>query len=105
MASAPASSSPRINSTVRSTSGYPAVMYGTSARRFCARSSANRRAMTSDEIVANPDAIPLWVFGLDDRAKIHAVRVSVGQIGEHAWMRQVAERVGDDAHDRAREHV
>src|SRR5215831_16480475 len=45
MRSAPDCSSASISATVRSTSGWPAVMYGTSARRPAARSSARRRSM------------------------------------------------------------
>src|SRR6185437_9831016 len=103
--SAPACSSAWISSTVRSSSGYPAVMYGTSARLPAARSSANRWAIASDEIVTDADAIALWILGLDDGAEEHAVCVPVGEVDQRARMEQVALRVADHANDRARQHV
>src|SRR5687767_7599855 len=66
--SAPASSMARSVASDRSRSGWPAVRYGTSARRPLARSAAKRRAIASDEVVANADAIPVRVCGLDDGA-------------------------------------
>src|SRR5262245_42939645 len=70
MTSAPAASRPRSSSIVRSVSGNPAVMYGTSARRPTDLSSARRcsigfncgrdcRAVlvSSDEVLANADGI------------------------------------------------
>src|SRR6185437_7021468 len=103
--SAPACSSAWISSTVRSSSGYPAVMYGTSARLPATRSAAKRRAISSDEVVTDADAIALWILGLDDGAKEHALGAAVCEIDQRARMEQVALRVADHADDRAREHV
>src|SRR5258708_37766457 len=104
MTSAPASSSPCRSSTLRLGSGCPAVTYGTKALRFASRSEAKRAAMGSDEIVASPDAIPLWILGLDDGAQIHAVAVLLRQVEEDTRMYEVPLLVADDADHRTREH-
>src|SRR6185295_15151606 len=103
--SAPAASSPCMSATLRRTSGCPAVTYGTKARRPVALSVAKRRAIASDEIVANPDAITLWILSLDDGAKEQPVGPLLRQIGDEARMHQVVLRVADDAHVRARQHL
>ena len=66
--SAPAASRPRIRATVASGVGWPAVMYGTSAVRPRCASAAKRSRRTSDEVVADGDAIAIRIFGLDDGA-------------------------------------
>src|SRR3954452_12147829 len=83
-------------------------MYGTSARRPSARRRANRRAMTSrvsDEVVADADAITLWILGFDDGAQEDAGRVAISEIDERARIQQLPLRIAHDAHDRTRQHV
>src|SRR4051812_41509087 len=104
MTSAPASWSPWSNATLRSTSGWPAVTYGTKARRPVRRSSANRWAIRSEEIVADPDAIPLWVLRLDDGSQVHAVLALFGEIDQRTRMQQVALCITDDAYERPGQH-
>src|SRR3954465_14416310 len=103
--SAPASSRPLINSIVRDTSGWPAVMYGTSALRPAARRSAKRCAIDSDEVVTDPDAIAFRILCFDDGSEEHAVRAAVGEIAQLARVEHVALGVADDPHDWTREHV
>src|SRR5439155_18950969 len=100
MTSAPAPSSARMRSTVRAASGWPAVMYGTSARRPSSFSAAKRRAIALDEVVADADAIALGILGLDDRPQEHAVAVAVGEIDQFAGMDDVPLLVADHADDR-----
>src|SRR2546423_14305044 len=80
--SAPALSRPDRSSSVASADGWPAVTYGTSARRPSRRSSAKRSAIRSDEVVTDTDAVPIWVFGLDDRAPERAFGCAVGEIDQ-----------------------
>src|SRR4051812_18298603 len=103
--SAPASRNACISSTVRSASGCPAVMYGTSARFPAALSAANRFAIASDEIVADPDAISVRIVGLDDGAEEDAVGVAIGQVDERSGMLEIAVVVRNDTHDGSREHL
>src|SRR5438270_4307808 len=100
MTSAPASVIAASNSTVRSASGCPAVMYGMSARRPAAFSAANRFAIASDEIVADADAIAVGIVGLDDGASKHAVWRLIREIHKDAGMNDVAKRVRNDTNDR-----
>ena len=101
MMSAPAASSPCSSATLRARSGCPAVTYGTNARRPLTRSAANRFAMASEEIVANPDAIALGILRLDDRAEVQAIRALVREVHERSGGLEVALRVADHAHDRS----
>src|SRR3954467_889061 len=125
--SAPASSSAARSSTLRPTSGWPAVIYGTKAHRFAARRSAKRRSICrsppgdppgdaprdppgadcpeSDEIVTDANAISFRIFRLDDGAEEPAVGIAVGQVDELSGMQDVALRIADDTHDRAGKHV
>src|SRR5512143_748425 len=98
---------------VRDASGWPAVMYGTSARRRTLASSAKRRSIiptgdaeiTSDEVVTDPDAISFRILSLDDGAKEDAVVVAIRQIDQRSRMCHVALRVADDTDDRPGQHV
>src|SRR6478672_13916814 len=108
--SAPAVSSAPISSIVRSASGCPAVIYGTSARRPAARSSANRWSMRSStpvsgEVVADANAIAIGILGFDDGSEERAFRVAIGEIDERTGKLQVALPVRHDANKRTREHV
>src|SRR5262249_55769299 len=114
--SAPDSSSAVSSSAVRATSGWPAVMYGTSARRPVERSSANRRSIrscaalptsptVSDEVVADADAIAIGILGFHDGPEEPAVGVAVGKVDDVTGELQIALRVADHADEWAREHV
>src|SRR5215213_10035077 len=104
MTSAPADSIPWSRAMLRWTSGWPAVRYGTNARRPAERSSAKRCAMRSEEIVADPDTIPLGVLRLDDGSQVHAVFELLGEVYQRARMHQVGLCITDDAHDRPGQH-
>src|SRR5690349_5114315 len=103
--SAPASTSPAISVRVASIDGWPAVIYGTSARRPDARSCAKRSVTRSDEVVADTNAVPFWLFGLDDGAFEHAILSAVREVDKIAREQHVALVVADDAHDRPRQHL
>src|SRR5829696_1722769 len=103
--SAPAASRPWRRATLRAGSGWPAVTYGTKARRPSRRSCAKRSAIASEEIVADPDAIAIRIVRLDDGPQIDAVAALLGQVGQGARMHQVAAVVADHPHDRARQHL
>src|SRR4051812_47450330 len=105
MASAPAASSARSSSTVRSLSGCPAVMYGTSARLPAVFSSAKRRAIASDEIVTDPDTIAIRIFCLDDCTKECARLIAVREIDEGSRVDDVAVCVAHDTNDGTRQHL
>src|SRR5512140_3084657 len=87
-------------------------MYGTRARLCVRPSSANRRAIcpaggaiTSDEVVTDPDAITLRILSLDDGAKELALVVAIREVDQRPGMRHVALRVAHDTHDGTRQHV
>src|SRR5687767_2711472 len=103
--SAPAPSSARSRAIDSSTLGWPAVQYGTSARRPDASSAANRRAIASDEVVADPNAIALRIGRLDDRSKESARRILLREIHQRARMEDIPAIVADDPHDRSRHLV
>src|SRR2546423_12610603 len=103
--SAPASSSPDNSASVSSGDGWPAVTYGTSARRPDARSRANCSAMRSDEVVTDTNAVPIGLIRLDDCTLECSVLPAVCEIDKVAWEQDVAPRVADDPHDRPREHL
>src|SRR5512146_3528223 len=100
--SAPDSASAARISTVRAASGYPAVTYGTSARLPAARSCVNCRETASDEVITDPDAIAIRVFGLDDGARERALGVALRQVDDRPRMEHVAEWVAAYTHDRSR---
>src|SRR6185369_10862419 len=85
-------------------SGCPAVTYGMNARRPCSRSALNRRAMASDEIVADTDSVAFWVLGLDDRAVERAFRITIGEVHERPRMLHCPHRVAHDANHGTRQH-
>src|SRR3954463_1204528 len=74
------------------------------ARRSACRSSAKRWAIRSEEIVADPDAIALWVLRLDDGAQVHPVFALLGEIDQSAGVQQVALCVTDDAYEWPGQH-
>src|SRR5918999_2961092 len=80
-------------------------MYATRARRPPARSSANRCAIASDEVVTDANAIAFGILRLDDRAAERSLRGPLGEIDEHAWPHEIAAVVGDDSNDRSRQHL
>src|SRR5690349_22620314 len=82
MTSAPAPSSPVSNSIVACGDGWPAVMYGTSARRPDARNCAKRSETRSDEVVADTNAVPIGLIRLDDRPLERAVLPAIREIHE-----------------------
>src|SRR5437867_8147742 len=105
MTSAPAFSSAARSSSVAARDGCPAVTYGTSARRPSRRSSANRSASRSDEVVTDTDTVPICVLRLDDRAPEHPLRRAVGEVHQVAGEQHVALVVTHDADDRPRQHL
>src|SRR5881227_4397679 len=82
MTSAPARSSPDNKSRVASGDGWPAVTYGTSARRPDARSRAKCSAMRSDEVVTDTKAVPIGLIRLDDRSLERAVLSAIREVHE-----------------------
>src|SRR5688572_30608931 len=103
MTSAPASSRARRSSTERCGVGWPAVMYGTSAFRPCRASAAKRSRNASEEVVTDSDAIPLGVFGFDDRAPEDARRGLLREVCQLPRVQDVSAIVAHDAHDGSRD--
>src|SRR5258705_5338118 len=105
MASAPACCTAWSSSSERAMSGCPAVTYTTSALRPCVRSEAKRweRGDNSDEIVADTNAVPLRVVGLDDRPPKRAVLVAIRQVDECPGC-QIPHRIADHPHDGTGQH-
>src|SRR5579872_6157710 len=103
--SAPARSSPRRRSRLRSTSGCPAVMYGISACRPSARRRAKQDVSVLDEVVTDANAIALGILRLDDRAREHPILESIGEVDQLARKEKLPLVVTDHAHNGPREHL